>query len=112
MKTGDKIDFTPEQKAVILPLYATAIYARDAADAANERAARCHRHLWRTVREMLDLPRGRSYSMADDFAGILVSADDKLAGTMDYDAVLDAILDLEQRLRDRANEGAGKKDEP
>jgi len=56
MKSGDKIEFTPEQRATLLPLFAESVLMDDAAAAAERRNALANRDLWRAIREALGLP--------------------------------------------------------
>lgn len=98
MKTGDKIEFTPEQRAALLPLFAGHVYLGGAARAAGEEAERARIAMWRTITETLGLEKGRAYTIAEGFSGVIAHAEDRETRPWGDDKALQDYEDLRTAL--------------
>ena len=71
MKSGDKIEFTKEQRESLLHLYAQVILTSDSAETAQDRASLASRTMWGTVINTLNLDRQFTYRLLPGFNGVL-----------------------------------------
>src|SRR5208283_138818 len=100
MKTGDKIEFTEQQRTSMLHLFANMVLTEDSANHADERAALAGRVLWGAIHDALGLDETLTYRLLPKFQGVEIakhSEDMRLC--LDTYSVLGEWLELRKKLR-------------
>lgn len=102
MKTGDKIEFTPEQRESILPLYGSMLLTQYSAEAAEDRAAIAHSLMWRAIMKTLDLDTDFIYRILPGLRGVIAHESDHIH-RIDLEAleVLNEYANLRDKIRDK-----------
>ncbi len=84
-----RIEFSPEQRAALLPLYVESLYTDEAAETAARRAVVVNRAFWRATRAAIGVQHG-GLRILHGFQGVELRAPDPQS--RDFDTSIDAVM--------------------